>query len=185
MFTTKISISKKLPNIKIISPSKNKDSRGEIYTILDKRISEKILPKNLKFNHIKTTRRNKNCLVGIHSDNKTWKLFGCIKGKIFHNVSCLDNRNKKYLKSQNFILSEKQSKFILIPPKYGNSFYCYEESVIIYCLAYTGKYNDISNQYTHAWNDKVLNIKWPCKKPHLSSRDSRGLKLDDSKSKAL
>ena len=104
-------------------------------------------------------------------------MFGCINGSIFHNVSCLDKKDKQYLKSTNFILSEKKIKFILIPPSYGNSFYCLTDATIIYCLSYPGKYNDIEKQQTIIWNDKSLSIKWPSNKPNLTLRDKKGLNL--------
>ena len=182
MFTTRILKYKNFPNVKLIIPSQNKDNRGSIYTIFEKKNLNAILPKNISFNHIKITKRKKNCLVGIHSDKKTWKLFGCINGKIYHNVSCLNKKNKNYLKNKSFILSGNFPKFILIPPGFGNSFYCYTDAVIIYCLAYKGEYFDVENQSTVLWNDKLLKIRWPCKNPYLSIRDKNAKPLKNNKS---
>lgn len=173
MFSTKIEKSKKLKGIKIIEPSFAKDRRGNIFTFFDKKIQNRLLPKKYSFSHLKITNRKKNVLVGIHYDSKTWKLFGCLKGKIFHNVTCLDKQNNKdFLKSQSFILNgEKKIKFILIPPNYGNAFYCYKSSVIIYALSYKNSYVDANKQKTIFWKNDKLKIKWPCKKPYLSKRD--------------
>jgi dTDP-4-dehydrorhamnose 3,5-epimerase len=176
-FKLKLNINRNLKKILEIKPSVHKNQQGEILSIFDQKISNKILPLGYKFNHVKITKRKKNCLVGIHLDCKTWKLFGCINGLIFHNVSCLDKKDKNYLKSVNFILSGKKIKFILIPPNFGNSFYCLTDSTIIYCLSYKGKYNDIDKQKTIIWNDKSLSIKWPCKNPNLTSRDKKGINL--------
>ena len=171
MFSIKILKSKKFPEIKIIKPSLNKDHRGLIYSVFENANVHKILPKKKKFKHLKITKRKKNTLVGIHLDNKTWKLFGCISGKIHHNVCCLNVENANYLKNISFILSDKIPQFVLIPPGFGNSFYCYKDSIIIYCLSYDGKYFDVKDQSTILWNDKNLDINWPCKRPHLSFRD--------------
>jgi dTDP-4-dehydrorhamnose 3,5-epimerase len=176
-FITKIKKNKKLNEILEVTPSVNFDERGEIFTLFDRLLSKKILPKNRTFNHFKITKRKKNCLVGIHFDFKTWKLFGCINGKIFHTVSCFKKKNKNYLKSSNYILSDKKIKFILIPPGYGNSFYCLQDSTILYALSYQGSYNDFNSQKTIAWNDKSLSINWPCKKPYISLRDKNGVYL--------
>lgn len=179
-FITNISRIKGFEEIKVLIPSVNKDRRGEIFTVIDEKLQRKILPGHLIFKHFKITKRKKNSLVGIHADNKTWKLFGCLSGRIFHNVSCIKKNNKNYLKNKSFILSEKNPKFILIPPNYGNSFYCFESSTMVYLLAYKGNYNDVENQITIAWNDKNLNIKWPDKNPILSSRDKNGIYLSNN-----
>lgn len=165
---------KKLKEVLEINPSIYKNQQGIIYSMIDEEISNKILPLKRKFRHVKITKRKKNSLVGIHADGKTWKLLGCLNGTIFHNVSCLKKKHKDYLKSSNFTLSGNKIKFVLIPPGYGNSFYCISNATIIYLLSYTGKYNDFKKQTTIAWNDKTLNIKWPCKKPQLTLRDKKG-----------
>ena len=91
----------------------------------------------------------------------------------FHVVTCLDEQDKKNIyKSVSFNLDEKKNISILIPPKYGNSFYCYEDSIVLYQFAYNGKYLDYNEQKTFSWRNKELNIKWPTKKPLLSDRDN-------------
>lgn len=162
-----------LKKVKIIKPSKYIDQRGYIYTNFNKELEKKILPRNLNFNHCKVNFRKKNVLVGIHYDEKTWKLLSCIKGRIFHIVTCLDKEEKENIyRSASFNLDENKNISILIPPKYGNSFYCYKDSIILYQFAYRGQYLDYEKQKTFSWCDNKLNIKWPNKKPILSKRDN-------------
>jgi dTDP-4-dehydrorhamnose 3,5-epimerase len=169
----KIHNNKILKKVKIIKPSKYIDHRGFIYTNFNKKLEKKILPKNYRFNHCKINFRKKKVLVGVHYDLKTWKLISCLKGKILHVVSCLDSKDKKNLyKSISFILDNKKNLSILVPPNYGNSFYCYKDSIILYQFAYRGKYLDHKDQKTISWSDKRLNIKWLTKNPILSKRDS-------------
>jgi dTDP-4-dehydrorhamnose 3,5-epimerase len=151
----KIEKHKKLKAVKIIKASKYIDHRGFIYTNFNKELEKRILPKNYHFNHCKINFRRKNVLVGIHYDFKTWKLVSCLKGKIFQVITCF----------------EKNSS-ILVPPKYGSSFYCYKDSIILYQFSYHGKYLDHKEQKTISWSDKKLNIKWPAKRPILSKRDN-------------
>ena len=40
-----------------------------------------------------------------------------------------------------------------------------------YKLAYDGGYADVDEQFTIAWNDARLNIKWPSENPIISDRD--------------
>ena len=169
----KIDNHKKLKEIKIIKPSKYIDHRGFIYTNFNKELEKRILPKNYHFNHCKINFRKKNVLVGIHYDFKTWKLVSCLKGKIFQVITCFDDKDKmNYYKSAIFVLDEKKNYSILVPPKYGNSFYCYKDSIILYQFSYHGKYLDHKEQKTISWSDKKLNIKWPTKQPILSKRDN-------------
>ena len=160
-----------LPDVKKILHSSFKDKRGTIFTTIENNLTKKILPKNFYFNQSKINYRKKNVLVGIHYDNKTWKLLSCIKGKIFHVVTNIAGNNKNRFKSQVYILSDKKKESILIPPGYGNSFYCIKDSIINYSLAFKGDYIDFDKQKTISWKDKKLNIKWPCKRPSLSHRD--------------
>jgi dTDP-4-dehydrorhamnose 3,5-epimerase len=63
---------------------------------------------------------------------------------------------------------------ILIPPGMGNAFYVKSSSAIYhYKLAYSGNYIDADEQFTIAWNDPLLNIKWSTNDPILSKRDAR------------
>jgi dTDP-4-dehydrorhamnose 3,5-epimerase len=161
-----------LPEVKKILHSSFNDKRGTIFTTIENDLTKKILPKKYYFNQNKINYRKKNVLVGIHYDNKTWKLLTCVKGKIFHVVTNINGSKKNKFKSEINILSEKKSESILIPPGYGNSFYCLKNSIINYSLAYKGSYINYDKQKTVSWKEKKLNIKWPCKRPRLSPRDN-------------
>jgi dTDP-4-dehydrorhamnose 3,5-epimerase len=79
-----------------------------------------------------------------------------------------------YRKYERFYLSQSNKQLILIPPRYGNSFYVISEQALYhYKLAYDGDYIDADEQFTVAWNDSDLNIDWPCERPILSERDER------------
>jgi dTDP-4-dehydrorhamnose 3,5-epimerase len=163
--------SKSLPDIKKIVHSKFKDRRGLIYSMFDKNLKKKILPKKLFFDHLKINYRKKNVLVGIHYDNKSWKLVTCLRGRIFQAVTNINGNKKNKCKSQIYILSDKKKESVLIPPGYGHSYYCFKNSIIAYALAYKGKYSDVNEQKTINWKNKKIKIKWPCIKPILSTRD--------------
>ena len=163
---------KKLPGVKKINYSSFTDNRGYIFSTIDKKLIKKVLPKKMFFNQTKISFRKKNVLVGFHYDDKTWKLLTCIKGKIFHTVVKINSlKQKNNFTHQSFILNNKKKESILIPPGYGNGFYCYEDSIISYSLAFKGEYIDAKNQKTLPWNDNRIKVRWPKKKPILSSRD--------------
>ena len=168
----KITKSKTIKDVVIIEPSVFTDKRGSIYTLFDKDLEKRLLPNGFKFNHQKINISKKNVLRGIHYDSKTWKLISLNLGSIYQVAVDLRVNSPTYLKFDSFKLNDKKHLFLLLPPGIGNAFYVYSKIAIYsYCLSYKGRYFDINDQKTISWNSPKLNIKWPSKKPILSSRD--------------
>lgn len=159
-----------LNDIKESSSESFEDFRGEIYTIYQESKSSRL------FNHDKICIRYKNVLVGVHGDFNTWKLVNCLYGRVFSAV--VDNRqeSKDYLKYKTFILSHSNRKQLLLPPGFGNSLLVLSDfCVYSYKLSYQGDYTDHDKQFTLAWNDPKIGIKWPISNPLMSERDKNAL----------
>lgn len=159
-------------DIIIFQPSVHHDERGSIFTSYHRELYQSYLPDKFEFIHDKFAESKHNVLRGLHGDNKTWKLVSCIKGEIFQVV--VDNRpdSSTYLKWESWILNEKNKLQILIPPNFVNGYYVMsQEAIFHYKLAYTGNYFDVKDQIVVKWNDKRLNINWPCTEPILQARD--------------
>lgn len=166
--------SRRVNDIKIITPSVYKESRGSIWTSYMSSEIDKLLPKNLRFKHDKFSVSKKNVLRGIHGDQKSWKLVSCVSGNIFQVVVDMREKSKTFLAWEGFDLGSTVGQMILIPPGLGNAFYVKSESATYhYKLAYFGEYADVDEQFTVKWNDKRLNIAWPTIDPILSDRDRR------------
>tara|TARA_A100001037_G_C15103305_1_gene615085 strand:- start:524 stop:1039 length:516 start_codon:yes stop_codon:yes gene_type:complete len=145
------------------------DFRGKYIEIYNKEFFTK-KKKKLNFLQDDISISKKNVLRGIHGDNKTWKLVRCIFGKIFLVVVNNNSKTSQYLKSQTFIVSDKNRKSILIPPKFGNGHLVLSKKCIFHYKQTT--YYNFKSQFTLKWNDKRLKIKWPIQKPILSKRDT-------------
>ena len=159
-------------DVYLIEYSKNIDLRGDIFTTYSDDLTKQIDP-IIKFNHDKFSTSKKNVLRGIHGDFFTYKLITCLSGKIFQVIVDLRKDSKTYKKSQNIILNKEDGLSILIPPGFGNAYYALSDDVIYhYKLSYEGKYRDVNDQFSIKWDDPSLKIKWPCKNPILSKRDS-------------
>ena len=145
------------------------DKRGFYWTSWKKGLIKKI-----KFKHDKFSLSKKNVLRGLHGDSKTWKLVSCPYGKfLLVVVNCIKN-SKNYLKWQSWVLSHDNGVQILIPPNYANGHLCLsKECLFHYKLSYKGSYLDADKQFSLKWNDPKIKIKWPIKKPILSSRDKK------------
>ncbi|TDJ82092.1 dTDP-4-dehydrorhamnose 3,5-epimerase family protein [Campylobacter volucris] len=168
----KIIESKIIAGLYIIEPTISVDLRGNIWTSFLKDEIEKILPNGVYFKHDKFSKSCKNVLRGIHGDYKSWKYVTCVYGDIFQVVVDCRKESSTYLKWESFEINENNQKMILIPPNMGNAYYVKSnEAIYHYKLAYDGEYLDANEQFTYAWNDDKINIRWPTKNPVLSNRD--------------
>jgi len=161
----------KLKGVLEILPDIFKDFRGEFVETYNEALYKKEgVRVNFLQDDISTSR--KNVLRGIHGDNKTWKLLSCLYGKLyFVTVNC-DKKSKDFGKWQSFILSDKNRRQILVPPKYGNAYLVLSKEAIFSYKQST--YYDPKGQFTYRWNEPRFNIKWPIKNPILSKRDRLG-----------
>lgn len=178
-----IKVSKtKLKGVLEITPHVFKDHRGEFVETHNKEIYNGLIARyiehsaryekrgiNIDFVQDDICLSKKNVLRGIHGDNKTWKLLSCLEGKIYWVAINCDKKSKDFGKWQNFILSDKNRKQVLLPPKYGNAYLVLSDKAIFSYKQST--YYDRGRQFSYKWNDSQFNIKWPIRKPILSERD--------------
>jgi len=161
----------KLKGVLEILPDIFKDFRGEFVETYNEALYKKEGVR-VDFFQDDISASRKNVLRGIHGDNKTWKLLSCLYGKLyFVTVNC-DKKSKDFGKWQSFILSDKNRRQILVPPKYGNAYLVLSKEAIFSYKQST--YYDPKGQFTYRWNEPRFNIKWPIKNPILSKRDRLG-----------
>tara|TARA_B100000886_G_C20373580_1_gene470695 strand:+ start:467 stop:991 length:525 start_codon:yes stop_codon:yes gene_type:complete len=161
-----------IKGLHIVENSKFKDSRGSLHTLFDSFLEKKIIKKRFSNYSDKIIIRKKNTLTGIHGDGKTWKIIKCLKGKILVVLVNCKRESKNFKKNFRIILSENDTKSLIIPPNIGNSYLCIgKTNLIYYKFLYNGSYNDQKKQFTYKWNDKRFKINWPIRKPILSNRD--------------
>lgn len=173
-FEFTISKSKQIDGVYIIKPNISSDLRGTIWTSFYKDTIEKLLPENLSFKHDKFSQSKYNVLRGIHGDYKSWKLVTSVFGEVHQYIIDLRKDSPTYLKWEKFIINQENQTLFLLPPMIGNAYYVSSEfAVYHYKYAYEGEYADVNEQFTHAWNDPLLNISWPTQKPVLSARDNK------------
>ena len=160
--------STKLENVYLIKPYIYKDFRGSYTEIYNKNIFVKNSIK-IKFIQDDISISKKNVLRGIHGDKKTWKLISCLYGKFYLVVVNNDKRSKDFKKWTSFILDDKKTYMVLVPPKFGNGHYVLSKQAIFYYKQNT--FYDRKSQFTINWKDPDFKIRWPCKRPILSKRD--------------
>ena len=111
----------------------------------------------------------RHVLRGIHGDQDTWKLVSCPYGKFFLVVVNCDETSGRFGKWESFVLSDRNSRQVLIPPKHGNGHVVLSEQAIFHYKQ--SSYYNRAGQFTYSWNDPRFNIWWPVKNPMVSQRD--------------
>ena len=173
-FNFRIEKSEVIEGVLLIQPDTFQDHRGLIWTsYLENKLLNNLSNTELRFSHDKFSTSNKNVLRGIHFDNKSWKLVSCVYGEVLQVAVDLRPESNTYLMHQKFNLDYNTPNSVLLPPGVGNAFYVKSDvAVYHYKLSYAGEYNDESQQFTVAWDDPALDIKWPARDPLLSYRDA-------------
>lgn len=142
-----------------------RDRRGYFKEVLlEKKIKS-------KFPFLVMSFSKKNVLRGLHLQtfNSQGKYVSVLKGKIFDVCVDLRKNSKTFGKYFSVVLSEKNSKSIFVPPGFAHGFCSLEkENYVIYSCT---KYRDAKSEASINYNDADLKIKWPIKRPTISSKD--------------
>ena len=156
-----------------------KDKRGYFKEL----IKEKQIKKKLPFTVMSYSK--KNVIRGLHiqTKNSQGKLISVLKGKIYDVALDLRKNSKTFGKFFSYVLSEKNSHSIYIPPGFAHGFCGLEkENYIIYSCT---QYRNAASERAIKYNDKKLNIKWPVKKPVVSKKDQNAITFIEFKKKYL
>ena len=161
-------INTKIDGLKVIQQKKISDSRGSLRETFKKTF---INWDNLVFDY--ATISKKNVLRGFHFNSKfpQAKFVTVLKGKILDYVIDLRKKSKTFGKSFSIILSENNCKSLYIPAGFGHAYYSFSKlNIIYYKLSnyYHPKFED-----GIIWNDKLIKLKWPVKKPVVSPKDKK------------
>jgi len=169
-----------LPGPLIIKPKVFSDKRGFLYDMWSLHTYFKSGIKS-KFVEVIHSYSKKNTLRGIHFQypNLQGKLITILNGKIYEVIVDIRKNSPTFAKWCSIIIDSKNKEQLWIPEGFAHGYLVLSKSInIIY--HHTRKYFP-KNQKTIIWNDPLINIKWPIKKPKLSKRDSTALKLNENK----
>lgn len=163
----------KIPEIILIEPKVFLDKRGFFMETYKQSLFVKfgIKERFVQENHSKS---KKWVLRGLHyqeNPEAQAKLVRCISGKIFDVAVDIRKDSPTYGKWIGVILSEQNKKEVYIPTGFAHGFCVLsEQAEIIYKTS-----NEYSPKHERGiiWNDPEINIKWPLKKPIISTKDSK------------
>ena len=162
----------KFKGLVILNGVRHQDKRGYLREL----VVEKLIKKNFKFQI--TSFSKKNVLRGLHFQVKKpqGKLISVIRGEIFDVAVDLRKNSKTFGKHFSIKLNEKNCTSVFIPPGFAHGFLTLKKENIV-CYSCT-EYRSPNNERSLKYNDDKLKIKWPVKKPIISTKDKKAKNLD-------
>ena len=169
-------INTKFYGLKIIKGVNHYDKRGYFRETFKNNFF-----KNKNFIFWCVSKSKKNVIRGMHLQKKIQQdiFVSVLKGKIFDVVIDLRKKSNTYGKYHSIIVSDKNSTSLFVPAGFAHGYYCLEnENIVLYGLT---NYRSKKNELGILWNDKTLKIKWPTKKPIISSKDKNNITFEKYK----
>ena len=161
----------KIKGLKIIKSKIYRDKRGYLREIF----KNKILKDDFIFDVMSYSK--KNVLRGLHiqTEKLQAKIITVTHGKILDVAVDLRKNSKTFGKYFSIIISQNSEFSFYIPKGFAHGFLCLsKECTVNYrCSQYRHK----KSETTLNWDDKEVGIKWPIKKPILSTKDKNGKNL--------
>ena len=158
--------------LKLIKGTNFYDKRGYFRELLKNNFFKK-----QKFIFWSISKSKKNVLRGLHLQTKfkQAKFVSVIKGKIYDVVVDLRKGSKTYGKYYGVTLTDNNSTSLFVPVGFAHGFCSLDnESLVLYGMT---NYRSKKNEVGILWNDRILKIKWPIKKPLVSKRDKNNIIL--------
>ena len=167
-------IKTKIPGPLIIKSKIHRDKRGFL-----RETFKNYLFKSIKFPFEILSYSKKNVLRGLHlqTSYSQDKILTVTKGKIFDVAVDLRKNSKFFGKYVGIYLSDKDDYSFFIPKGFAHGFLCISKDCTVNYKC--SNYRNSKYEKTLFWNDPIIGIKWPCKKPILSNKDKYGLRLQD------
>ncbi len=159
-------IKTKIKGIKLIKSPVFKDSRGFLRETYRKNVLNK---KEFPFDIMSFSK--KNVLRGLHfqSKNSQAKLITVTHGKILDVAVDLRKNSPTFGKYFSIKISHTDDFSLYIPDNFAHGFLCLSKNCTINYKC--SDYRNPKHEKTLLWNDPLINIKWPIKKPILSDKD--------------
>ena len=164
---------------KILKTNIFRDNRG----FLKETFQNKIFKDKFPFDIMSFSK--KNVLRGLHLQtvNSQAKLITVTYGKIFDVAVDLRKNSKTFSQHVSLTISHDDDFSFYIPEGFAHGFVCLSDKCTVNYKC--SNYRHSKSERTIFWDDKRLNIKWPIKKPILSEKDKKGLKLTEFEKKYL
>ena len=166
-------IKTKFKGLLIIKRPTYVDSRGFLRELFE----QKKFKKKFVFDYFSLSK--KNVIRGLHLQYKDpqTKIITVISGKIFDVVLDCRKNSKTFGKYFTLKISSKDNFSLYIPEGFAHGFCSLADNTILHYK--NSDYRNKNYDMGILWNDKDLDIKWPIKKPLISSKDKKNLSFNE------
>ena len=166
-----------IPDVCIIVPKVFEDDRGFFLEIFNRRTLSN-LGINYEFVQDNLSGSRKGALRGLHYQiqNPQGKLVTVLRGEVYDVAVDLRRSSPYFGKYVGCTLSEKDRRFLWIPPGFAHGFLVLSETAEFFYKV-TDYYHSEAER-TILWNDRSLAIDWPIEpamQPVLSRKDREGI----------
>jgi len=167
-----IIIKTKFKGLLIIKRPTHLDNRGYLKELFE----QKKFRKKFIFDYFSVSK--KNVIRGLHLQfkNPQAKIISVISGKIFDVVLDCRKNSKTFGKHFVMSLSAKDNTSLYIPEGFAHGFCSLTDNTVLYYK--NSDYRIKKYEVGILWKDKDLDIRWPVKKPIISSRDRKNLSFN-------
>ena len=166
----------KIPDVKLIEPEVFADERGFFLEAFNQKKFEKAIGRKVQFVQDNHSKSSQNTLRGLHyqTQRPQGKLDRVIYGEVFDVAVDVRKDSPTYGKWVGEILSANNKKQLWIPEGLAHGFLVISESAEF--LYKTTDFYAPQHERCIAWDDEVLDIKWPIhENPMLSKKDKQGI----------
>jgi dTDP-4-dehydrorhamnose 3,5-epimerase len=168
-----------IAGLKLLKPRIFADERGYFLEAWNQKklanlgFSEKFVQDNQSFS-------KRGVLRGLHFQVPTWqgKLVMVLQGEIFDVAVDIRRDSPTFGKWYGVTLNDRTHEQLYLPPGFAHGFCVTSETarVMYKCTDYYAP----AEEYTLAWNDPDIGIRWPVQNPILAAKDTQGKLLKDA-----
>ncbi len=167
----------KLDGTFIIEPDVFADERGFFMESWNyRRYSEQGL--DVQFVQNNVSRSSQGVLRGLHfqNPNPQAKLVSVLEGRVFDVAVDLRRSSMSFGQWESVVLDGESKRQFYIPEGFAHGF-CVLSDSALFAYQCSSVY-DAQADYSIAWNDKRIGIRWPIDNPSISHKDAQGESLD-------
>tara|TARA_A100000164_G_scaffold322997_1_gene306529 strand:+ start:31 stop:570 length:540 start_codon:yes stop_codon:yes gene_type:complete len=166
-------IKTKFKGLLIIKRPTYVDNRGFLRELFE----QKKFKKKFVFDYFSLSK--KNVIRGLHFQYKDpqTKIISVISGKIFDVVLDCRKNSKTFGRYFTIKISSKDNVSLYIPEGFAHGFCSLADNTILHYK--NSDYRNKNYDMGILWNDKDLDIKWPIKKPLISSKDKKNISFGE------
>jgi len=167
-----------LDGLYLIEPISYKDDRGVFLETYNNKIYKEIINEELVQDNFCNSK--KNVLRGMHfTTSPQSQLVTILNGIVFDVFVDLRKNSNTYGKWQGFELNSNKIQQIFMPHGFAHGYCVLSDNASLHYKV-SKQYNK-KHEDGFIWNDATVGIKWPIKKPILSSRDENFKPFDKIK----